>query len=176
MKQGFTLLELLVSVTIIAGLSILIVQSFFTTTRSSTKTGLLTEIKQIGDFSLNRMASMIRDSASVTSTCAAAGTTATSISIKNQDGGITTFGCVEDSGITRIASSSGIVDYLSSSNVTLGGSSCTDGSMSLQFTCASTANVGTRVTIVFSLFQKGTPIALFERGQASFQTTVTIRN
>ncbi len=120
-KMGFTLLEILVSVTIISGLSILIAQAFFTTSRSNTKTEILKEVKQNGDFALGIIGKMVRESYGITSTCAAAGTTSTSLSIKNPDSGVTTFGCVFDSGVSRVASSSGTVDYLTSTSVTLGG-------------------------------------------------------
>ncbi len=176
MKKGFTLLELLISVTIIAGLSLLIAQSFFTTTRSNTKTEIIKDVKQNGDVGLGLMVNMIRASTQVGSLCAASGTTSSSLAIKNPDGGTTTFGCVFDSGVSRIASSSAAIDYLTSTNVTLGGSACADAAMSLQFTCTSAASGGTTVKITFSLSQKGTPVNLFEKGQASFQTTVGLRN
>ncbi len=174
--EGFTLLELLISVTIIAGLSLLIAQSFFTTTRSNTKTEILKDVKQNGDIGLGIMSNMIRASTQVATPCLAGGTTSSSLAIKNPDGGTTTFGCVFDSGVSRIASSSGAVDYLTSTNITLGGIACTDGAMSLQFTCTSLPSGGTTVKVNFSLSQKGTPVNLFERGQASFQTTINLRN
>ncbi len=175
--EGFTLLEVLVSVTIIAGLSIVIAQSFFSTTRSSTKTEILKEVKQNGDVALGIIGNRIRASHQITSTCAASGTTSTSLSVKNPDGATTTFGCALDSGVTRIASSSGgTTDYLTSQTVTLGGAYCTDAAMSLSFTCTKIPGGGNTVKITFTLSQKGTPVALFERAQSSFQTTIDLRN
>ncbi len=176
MKKGFTLLELLISVTIIAGLSLLIAQSFFTTTRSNIKTEIIKDVKQNGDVALGTMINMIRASTQVGSLCASGGSSSSSLTIKNPDGGLSTFGCFFDSGVSRIGSSSAAIDYLTSTNVTLGGNACADAAMSLQFTCTSATSGGTSVKIAFSLSQKGTPVNLFERGQASFQTTVGLRN
>ncbi len=175
-KKGFTLLEILVSVTIIAGLSILIAQAFFTTSRSNTKTEILKEVKQNGDIALGLMSRMIRESSQITSVCATAGTTSTSISVKNPDSGITTFGCSLDSAVTRIASSSGVTDFLTSASVTLGGTGCTDAAMTLQFVCTALPGGGNTVKISFTLSQQGTPVALFQRAQSTFQTTVGVRN
>ncbi|MBI2404696.1 prepilin-type N-terminal cleavage/methylation domain-containing protein [Candidatus Gottesmanbacteria bacterium] len=175
--EGFTLLEVLVSVSIIAVLSLLIAQSFFTTSRSNTKTEILKEVKQNGDFSLSRMSTMIRSSYQITSACSAAGMTASSLSIKNSDGGTTTFGCTVNSGVTRISSASGsVTDYLTSTSVSLGGTGCTDSTMTLQFVCTSLPNGGSSVKISFTLSQKGTPVALFEQAKSSFQTTIGLRN
>lgn len=176
-RVGFTLLEVLISVGIIAGLSILIAQSFFTTTRSNTKTEILKEVKQNGDFAISIMTNMIRNSIQVTSPCLSSGTTASSLSIKNPDGGITTFGCRSDGSVTQIASvSASATEYLTGGVITLGAPLCTDAAMSLAFTCSSQSSGGSTVKISFSLSQKGTPPALFERGQTSFQTSITTRN
>lgn len=176
-KYGFTLLEILVSVSIIAGLSILIAQAFFTTTRSNTKTEILKEVKQNGDLALGLMSRMVRESTSITSSCPSTGLTSTSLSIKNPDGATTTFGCVYDGSVTRIASSSGALsDYLTSSSVTLGDTSCAGGAMTLSFTCTARPAGGSTVTMSFTLSQAGVPVNLFQRAQSSFQTTIDTRN
>jgi len=45
-SKGFTLLEILISISIAASVSILIAQVFFTTSRTNTKTELLKDVKQ----------------------------------------------------------------------------------------------------------------------------------
>ncbi len=103
---GYTLLEILVAMTIIASVGILITQVFFTTTRTNTKSELLKDVKQNGDFAVESMTRMIRNSFGVDSDCTAEGTALNYIQIRNPDGIDTTFGCVADGSVTRIASTS----------------------------------------------------------------------
>ncbi len=184
-KKGFTLIEILISVSVLATVGVLIAQAFFTTTRSNTKTEILKDVKQNGDFAMDIMERMVHSAAGVTSVCQPGGTTAQSVTILNPDNGTTTFGCLYDatSSVTRIASTSalGSSQYLTSTNVTLGGSGptpCT--SSSLIFICTSGANQPPKIHIRFTLSQRwrqeGTPPDPFERGGASFQTSVSPRN
>ncbi len=174
-KNGFTLLEILVAIGVIALMGTLIAQVFFTTTRSNTKTEVQKNVKQNGDFAIEVMGRMIRGARTMATNCSAAGTTTTSIAITNQDGGTTTFGCLLDGTVTRIASTSaGRTDYLTDQNLTIGGAACTGAS--LQFVCTAPSDQPSTVAITFQLSQKGTPADQFEKASASFQTTVAIRN
>ena len=83
---GYTLLEILVAMTIIASVGILITQVFFTTTRTNTKSELLKDVKQNGDFAVESMTRMIRNSFGVDSDCTAEGTALNYIQIRNPDG------------------------------------------------------------------------------------------
>lgn len=172
---GFTLLEIMVSIGIVAIVGLLISQVFFTTTRTNSKTEVLKNIKQNGDFSLERVTDLVRNAREITSTCAEGGTTAASITFTNPDGGSTALGCLLDGTVTRIASvSAGSTDYLTDSALTLGGADCN--AASLTFVCTAPAGQPATVAITFSLAQKGTPPDQFDRASASFQTTVAIRN
>lgn len=174
-RSGFTLLEILVSMGIIGLLSVVMTQTLYTTARSNTKTEILKEVKQNGDFVIDVMSRMIRSSLSVTSSCSSAGTTTSSLTITNPDGRSTTFGCLADSGVTRVAStSSARTDFLTNSGVTAGGSDCS--SSSLRFVCTGSPGAATSVQIKLTLAQKGTPVAQFEKASATFQTSVTLRN
>ena len=174
-KGGFTLLEIMVSIGIVAIMGVLISQVFFTTTRSNTKAELLKNIKQNGDFSVDIMGRMIRNANAITTTCAETGSTTSSIALSNPDGGSTAFGCLLDGTVMRIASTSaGRTDYLTNSGLTLGGTDCNGASLS--FVCTAPAGQPTTVAITFSLAQKGTPADQFDRASASFQTTAAIRN
>lgn len=174
-QRGFTLLEVLISVAVMSVIGTIIAQSFFTTTRSSAKVEILKDTKQSGDFAMSVMERMIRNASDITTSCASTGTTVDSISIRSTDGGVTTFQCALNGGVTRIASSSanGIV-YLSATNVTLGGTVCEESS--LEFVCASNPSAGKSVKIQFSLSQKGTGGNQSERASTSFQTTINVRN
>lgn len=177
-KAGFTLLEVLVSITIAASVGILIAQVFFTTTKSNTKTELLKDVKQNGEYAVAIMERMIRNALRVESTCSKTGSTLRSIEIANRDGNTTTFGCVLDTGITRIASTSGTgrTEYLTSSNLTIGGTSCTDPDNSLSFVCTSYSDQPSKVTVSFSLSQTGTPPDQQDQASVTFQTTAVPRN
>lgn len=171
--KGFTLIEVLVSVGIIAILMVVLVQGFFSVFRTSIKTELLKDVKQNGDFALDVMSRMIRNSTTTATTCAAEGTTTSTFSVVNPDGFTTTFQCLLDGTIPRIASVSGSrTDYLTSKNVSLGVNGCTN---AITFVCASSTGGETRVQTTFTLGQVGIPVDQFQKASASFQTSVVTR-
>lgn len=172
-NRGFTLLELIISVAIIALVSTVISQVFFATTKSNAKAEIQKEVKQNGDYALGVMERMVRSAGAITSTCSSGGSTTTSLTITNPDFGSTTFGCDSTTGIARIASSSatGTV-YLTSSAVRLG-VSCT--SSTLAFVCTTVAAVPKNVKINFTLAQSSTSPDVTEQSSLSFQSFVTVR-
>lgn len=174
--KGFTLLELLISVSAIALISVVLGQTFSTTLRTNTKTEILKEVKQNGDLVQETMVRMIQNAQSLSSGCDTTGVTSQSITIVNTDGNSTTLVCMDDTSIMRIASvsGSGIVEYLTSDSVTLGGATC--GASSLLFVCKGGVGIPSSVTISFILSQPGTPVDQFETSSAIFQTSVTTRN
>lgn len=172
---GFTLLEMVVSLAIIALVALVLSQVFVATLRTNTKTELLKDVKQNGELAIESMVRMLQHAQSVTSTCSETGTSASSVTFVNPDGGTTTLGCVLDGTVTRLASTSaeGAV-YLTSDDVTMGGASCLGAT--LRFTCFGGTGVPSSVTISFQLAQSGTPGQAFESSSESFQTTATMRN
>lgn len=178
-RTGFTLLETLIAISIAATVGILVTQVFFTTTRTNTKAELIKDLRQSGQYAVDIMERMIRNSLSVESPCLSTGSTLTSLQIVNPDGGATTFECKTDGqGVTRIASTSaaGVSQYLTGGSVTIGGTSCIDVANSLQFYCIADSDQAKRITVEYSLAQAGTPLDQFEQSSLSFQTTVTTRN
>lgn len=170
---GFTLLELLVSMSILAIVGILLTQVFVTVIRTNTKNEVTKEVKQNGYLAFSVMTRMLQNALDVTSDCVSTGSTAPMITITNPDGGATTFECRSDSGVLRISSTSGTPSYLTSPGVTLTGADCTAG---LAFTCTTLSTNKKSVNIVFSLAQKGTPPDRYDQASEAFQTTVTLRN
>lgn len=171
---GFTLLEMLIATGIIAGLSIVIVQSFFTTVRTNAKTEIIKETKQNGDFALSVMERMIRNAKSIASTCDS--TPRNSITFISPDDTTTTLRCKQyATGITRIESAGPPSTYLTGANVTLG---ATCGVLSPKiFTCdASSFGLPSAVAISFQLQQRSSSGDTFETSKATFQTRVTLRN
>lgn len=176
MKRGFTLIELLVAVAIIAGLGAVLAQAFFTTTRSNRKVEKLTEVKQNGEYALAVLERLIRNARTLTASCTSDGMQATpSIAIVNPDGFTTTFQCLLDGSVTRVASVSSVgTEYLTGSSVTLGGASCD--ADTLNFYCTSQAQIARSVKVTFQLSQKGTPLDQFEKASTVFQTSISVRN
>lgn len=168
LQKGFSLLEILIGVGILAIVSTLIVQVLFTTTHANKKTKLMSDIKQNGAFALDVMERMVRESSAMT-------VTATSVEITNPDASVTTFTCRSDGKVARIASVSGtgVVEYLTGGNVTLstsGGATCADSSLSFQSVDQSL------LSITFSLGQSGVAGGAYESARSSFQGTVGVRN
>lgn len=172
-SQGFTLLELIVTVAAIALMSVVLSQIFFTTLRTNTKTEILKEVKQNGDLAQETLARMIQNAQSLTTVCNSAGVESDSIQIVNPDGGTTTLGCVEDE-VAHIASiSANGTEYLTGSNVSLG---WTCAEARLTFLCKGGTGVPNSITIAFTLTQTGSSQNQVDNSSASFQTTVTTRN
>ena len=126
----------MVSIGIVAIMGVLISQVFFTTTRSNAKAEVLKNVKQNGDFAAELMGRMIRNANAITTTCADTGSTTTSITLTNPNGGSTAFGCLLDGTVMRIASTSaGRTDYLTDSGLTLGGGGLQRGEFELCLYC-----------------------------------------
>ena len=177
-KSGFTLLEILVSVGILATVAILITQVLFTTTHVNKKTVILADIKQNGNFTLDVVSRMVRSAARIETSCDGTVTTP-SAQIRNADDTVTVLTCVSDGTVARIASVSGTgtVSYLSGGTVTLsasGRSDCSDSS--LQFSCPPTSGIPRQMTITFTLGQAGFSGSAYENGSASFSGTIGLRN
>jgi prepilin-type N-terminal cleavage/methylation domain-containing protein len=173
-RNGFSLVEIIVSTGIIAIISITVAQAMFTSLRSNTKTELLKDIKQNGDFAMDVMTRLIQNARGITSPCTPAGATGPTLSIINTDGLLTSFGCSIDGAVFRIASVSGVqTDYLTSNNLTITGVNCA--ASSLTFTCTSVVDAPSRVQITFTLAQRGTPFEQYEQSSATFQTSVNER-
>lgn len=175
MRKGFTLLEMVVSLAIIAVVAVVLSQVFIATLRTNAKTEILKDTKQSGEFALEGMVRMIQNAKSVASACASTGTVSQSVSIVNPDGETTTFGCAAVGSETRISSVSAQgTEYLTPSGVTLGGTGCAGSSLS--FTCYGAAGLPGSVTISFQLAQSGAAAQNFEQSSSSFQTSATMRN
>lgn len=175
-KPGFTLVEMLVSIGIVAMLSIVIVQTFFSTTQVNTKVQTSKDIKQDGDFAINIIERALHSAQGVRS----CGTSV--LALDNADGSITTFSAVLDASnaVTRIARNT--TEYLTGTGVTVAtaANSCVGvgAAQNFAFTCSYQSGDPTQfaVTVKFCLTQKGSPGASYERANEYFSTTVNNRN
>jgi len=184
-QSGFTLLELLVAAGVISFLSIIITQVLFSSMHLNTKTEVIKELKQTGDMALSTMSRMIQNSASVAvSVCDQ--TPLSEIAITGQDGGVTTLGCSDVGGVSRISSASASPDippviresYLTSDAVTLITNGQLTGCMNgpLIFTCVPVKGQPSSFNIFFQIRQKNLSATTYESAYETFQTTVSIRN
>src|SRR5579871_2786504 len=65
-ESGFTLIEVLVSISIIVVVGVIVASIVITTLRGSTKASVLSDVKQNGDYALSEMSRVIRGATSIT--------------------------------------------------------------------------------------------------------------
>jgi prepilin-type N-terminal cleavage/methylation domain-containing protein len=172
-QKGFTLMEIIISVGILAIVATLLSQVLFTTAHVNNKTEILTDIKQDGNFALDVIGRMVRSAKSIDA--CNAGT----LQITNPDNNKTTFKCATGGNAARIASDSGSPNppYLTGGNVTL--SSAGDNNCilsSLAFSCAPAVGNKNQVTVTFTLGPVGGSGSVYESGSAAFSSTIRMRN
>jgi len=174
--SGFTLIEVLVVVSLTVMLLLTASTLFMTFLISNTKTSSNILIKNEGNYANAQIEFLIRNAVDILPNsddqiCAAG---MDELVLKSIDGGITTITAVDDisdSSASKIASSSGTVDrFLTSSSITL--------LSGPTFNCTQTADQASPyITTTFTL-QKGTPGVDLDRdvSQQSFGSSVSIRN
>lgn len=170
--KGFTLIELLVVTAIILVIIGVISNLFFSSLRGSTRTTLLNEAKQNGDYALSTMERMIRGSVKLVTACSSTPVSLTEITIKNSDGGETTFVCPTSPEVRIASNSATTVGYLTSSRVAV---------INCSFSCVKSGSTSSAmVKIIFSVTQGlVTPAVTFrpeENVSLKYETSVIIRN
>lgn len=178
-QSGFTLMEILISVGILATVGILIVQVVFTTTRANTKSALLADIKQNGEFAMDVMSRQIRGAVAVETNCGVEETTTPSAVIRTLENATTTFLCHSDGVAARIASmdAQANISYLTGNAVTLSASglaTCDDST--LNFSCLFATGIAQPVTIQFTLRHLGQGTSPYDVAERSFTNSVNVRN
>jgi prepilin-type N-terminal cleavage/methylation domain-containing protein len=167
-NKGFTLVEILVSIGLLAIVATVGSNMFFTTFRSSAKTKALTTVKQNGDYALSIMERTIRGAEEVieNSDGDICEQSMNKVKLKNLDGSEIEFACLDEGTATGyIASDS---SRLVSTEVKLDACS---------FGCSSEGEFYPQaVNIDFTLSQAADEVRLEERASAEFETTVTTRN
>ncbi len=168
-KPAFTLVELLVVVTIFAGLGVLLVNSLFSILRSNTKSELAKEIRQNGSFALDVMTKKLtgaqdpqcsEDEAQVT--------------FLDTNGEEITFLC-EESYIASESAETGTKTALTSNQISGAQDKVKISLTSCSFECE-TVGTKDKVTISFTLSQAGTPSRQEDLAQQSFSKVVLVRN
>ena len=163
-KKGFTLVEMLVVIGVLAIIVVVGSTIFFNLLKGSTKTRTVNLIKQNGSYALTIMERMIRNGKIIqNSDGQICESVMPKIKIENPDGGETEFSCEGD----RISSNSA---SLISNQVKVANGSC---SFDCQRTSVFEPDV---VTINFTLSQVQADVRPEEEASMVFKTTVVLRN
>ena len=157
-KQGFTLIELLVVIGLTAVVGTMVVNLFLINLRASTKTKMLTAVKQNGDFAVSAMERIIRNSQEID--CPGGN----SVWVKGVDDGETTFKLSDDD--KRVASGSA---YLTGSDFEV-----KDNTWSVN--CQEALGKPTVVEINFTLKQAGVVSGKEFAVEIPFSLKVSTRN
>lgn len=162
-KKGFTLIEILVVIGILAIIVVVGSTSFFNLLKGSTKTRTANLVKQNGNYALEVMGRMIRNARGISAYDEVEGK---EITIENPDGFVTTFTCRDDE-----------------SDIASNGASLISSEVKVK-SCASVFDVvrgetGLQpdvVTINFTLSQAQEDVRPEEEVSIVFKTTVVLRN
>ncbi len=161
--EGFTLLETLVVISIISVIAVFGVGVLSTVLNGSSKTAIISEIKQNGNYVMENMSRYIRNATSIT-TCSG-----NTLSLAQPDYSVVTFSLLasDASNNNRIASNSATLtngDKKNGGNVT-----------NLSVTCDQTLSPPT-VTIDFTLTQGlGVSSGVQNQATETFHTSVSLR-
>lgn len=157
-SKGFSLIEILIVVTIFAVIGLLATRSIFLTIRGAKKSDSLVRVRENVNFSLSVIERQLRNSESVT--CPNASTS--TLSYISLEGTTTTFSCVTAGTDKYIASGSA---RLTSSDISVTGCS---------FTC--TVGTNTPPTVKIAIEAVDTESTSVEKGSVSVQTQIVVRN
>jgi len=108
MKKGFTLVEILVVITVFAVLGVITTQTLLISLQGSRKSGSLTSVRENLNYALSVMERQLRNAESVVCTKS----TYTNITYNDENGKETSFSCLGDyiaSGSARLTSSETVI-------------------------------------------------------------------
>lgn len=170
-SAGFTLIEVLVAIT----LSVMLIAAasglFFATLRSDSKKTFVSELKDNGDYALSQIEFLLRNAVSLErlnpgdATCTSG---MNQIVFRSIDNGVTRL-YLSNNAIASESVQTGITRYLTGGPTT---------ASNLSFNCQQSApNIGTYISINFTLTYATTSGQFFENtGFENFTTTVNIRS
>jgi type II secretory pathway pseudopilin PulG len=177
MKNGYTLIELVVVGGILVVISSLVTGILYTTLRSTTKTTVTTNVSQNGSYALSVITNIITSSTEVLNVdnqddfkdCTAS-PRGSSIELQRLDGGVTTLMCTESGSIASQSAGGSSFDLLNTDAVQIAQNNCS-------FTCKQSTVYDTPVIeINFSLADKSTSSFKEDQASADFDTSVVLRN
>lgn len=170
---GFTLIEIIVVIGVIALVAIVLSSGLMTIFRTNSQSSQSTDTKQNGDQALSSIERMLRAAQTVTSPCD--GTDQLSLRFTDHDNNETKFFCAQEGMTTFIASESAKgTSRLTGNTVTLG-ANCVQ--PNIVFSCTRSPNGSQVVSIAFTLYTVGqSPTSYFNPTSAAFKSIITVRN
>ncbi len=179
--NGFTLLELLISLTILLSIGSIVFSVLFVSIRSTTKINNMQLIRQSGNDIVAQLSRMIQFSQQFNGVSTTGGVYTTACQVPNSSGGslqqykylqITSF----DNGITTLSCSSGTPATIASNSASLVDTNLYVIS-NCNFTCTQvTANSPQTIGITFTISKKTTNNFIEDPAPLPFSTSVTLRN
>ena len=166
-EKGFTLVELLVTISIVAMVGVVASSTLFSLFRGASKSEILKEVKQNGETALSVMEQKVRNATSVL--CTSLGGSQYFMTITNQDGTTTQFAC-NSSPLTLTQDNKNLINS-ASTGTSIQLVAC-DASV---FVCTPPVNP-TSVQIRFGLKEGNANANTAETATSYFQSTVTLRN
>lgn len=109
-QQGFSLIELLVVVSLIVILMLGVVALFLSSIVTGSKINLEQKVKSEGNYTLNQISTLIKNAQRITSTCNPEGISNDHLDLINYDGGQTVIEKIDQGDQFRIASYSSFLD------------------------------------------------------------------
>jgi len=164
LQRGFSLVEILVFVTLIGIIGAVTTQVFIIAVRSQGKSEIAKEVKQSGDYAMSVMESMIRNASDIPDIPGVddCNYDVQELTILNQDGGSTTFDCNPP----QIASNS---QRLTSEKVEI--SDC-----HIRIVCPTPPLSPKYVYINYTVSQVGSGLPPDQVATVEYQSTVSLRN
>jgi prepilin-type N-terminal cleavage/methylation domain-containing protein len=175
-KKGFTLIEILVVITLMGVIGTITAQVFIIGTRSQAKSEILKEVKQNGDYIQTVVEGMVRNAVDIpdVSNSCNVGSDSPALTIINPDGNSTTFDCSDGQ---NVASNS------SSLNLTLNSQKVRVSNCNFRLICPTPPTSPKYVFFTYTVCQynaQACPALSGEfpenRASVEYQTTVTLRN
>lgn len=158
-KKGFTLIEMVIVVSLMGLVAIIATGFLLTSLSGSGKAEVSKEVRQNGNYALSVIENMVRDCLAFKTACP--NPDVNSLTIINQDGGTTVFSCSQN----QIASGSA---FLTSGSVSV--SDC-------DFDCTQSPGLPPVVTVKFKVAQKSVvTLRPSEKAVLDFETVVVVRN
>lgn len=167
LKNGFTLVELLVVITILVTVGGIVVTLLYISLRGNNKSETVTSVKQNGTFALSQMVKSIRYAKSLTSpaSCTPTATTTSVSFITYPDNGQITYSCPTGGNLAISSNSASLIDT-NAVEVT-----------ACSFVCTQTSpSDSPRLTIQFTLQSRGANALTETQSTIPFQSSVIMRN
>lgn len=174
-KNGFTLIEVLTSVAVVAIISIVVVQSFVTIIRSNNKTEALKEVKQNGDYIVNLISRQVQNATEIDPVCDSALGNTLTVRKVNPDGTVeydNTFSY--DSGLGTVY----LTDNLDATPTPVAITSNKVFAETMTFSCSDVRGKRAKVAVAVTMRQAlaASLAATHETARLEFSDTVQMRN